>query len=83
MYVCTVETNQQKKTRNMITQINWNDGTKTYKNSKRKIVTENENKALILLDYLNSNPEYKKEFLNYSYSEQKTAVKLLIALKKI
>ena len=39
--------------------------------------------ATLLLNYLNSNPEFKKLFRSYSFSEQKTAVKMLIALKII
>ena len=34
-------------------------------------------------NYLKCNPEFKKLFLSYSFSEQKTAVKMLIALKLI
>jgi hypothetical protein len=74
----------------MINQINWKDGSKTFRDTKGKIITKNENeknkvylKALSVLAFLELDPEYKKEFLNYSLSEQKTAVKLLIALKKI
>ena len=36
-----------------------------------------------VLNYLNNNPEFKQQFLSWNYDEQKTSVKLLLALKKI
>tara|TARA_R100000951_G_C2649100_1_gene183718 strand:+ start:3297 stop:3452 length:156 start_codon:yes stop_codon:yes gene_type:complete len=36
-----------------------------------------------LLNYLNNNLDFKKEFLSWDYDAQKTAIKLLLTLKKI
>lgn len=36
-----------------------------------------------LVKYLADNPDFAKEFQSWNYKDQKTSVKMLIALKKI